>query len=226
MNWSDAIDGYCERTGPGLWSEPLNALTNVAFLLAALVMWRRTAGNRAPAETVLIALLAFIGVGSALFHTFAARWAAVVDVLPIGLFILAYIWAANRTFWAMPRWAAALGTAAFIPWAVLLEPVFAALPFFRVSAGYWPVALLIALYGVLLRGRAPATGRGLLVGAGVLTVSLAARSVDEAWCEAVPLGTHWLWHLLNGAMLGWMIEVHRKHRAAQSLSASRSSGVA
>lgn len=30
-----AIDHYCERTGPGLWAEPVNALTNLAFPLGA-----------------------------------------------------------------------------------------------------------------------------------------------------------------------------------------------
>ena len=226
MDWTAAIDGYCERTGPEFWSEPVNAFTNAAFLIAAFVMWRRTAENRAPEEAVLIALLALIGIGSALFHTFATAWAAVADVLPIGLFILGYIWAANRTFWRMPRWAAALGMAGFVPYAALVGPAFGALPFFSVSAAYWPVALLIALYGLLLLRRAPATGRGLLSGAGILTVSLTARTLDGSLCEAVPFGTHWLWHVLNGAMLGWMIEVHRRHRAGQSLRASRSSGVA
>jgi len=41
------IDLYCERLGPGLWAEPLNALTNLAFLLTALASWqlaRRSAG--------------------------------------------------------------------------------------------------------------------------------------------------------------------------------------
>jgi hypothetical protein len=30
MNWAESIDLYCERTDPSLWSEPLNALTNLA----------------------------------------------------------------------------------------------------------------------------------------------------------------------------------------------------
>ena len=38
------IDAYCERTDPGYWAEPVNALTNLAFLLAALIAWRRSAG--------------------------------------------------------------------------------------------------------------------------------------------------------------------------------------
>ena len=36
MDLMQAIDGYCERTGPEYWSEPVNAVTNAAFLIAAL----------------------------------------------------------------------------------------------------------------------------------------------------------------------------------------------
>jgi len=34
------IDLYCERLGPGLWAELLNALTNLGFLVAALASWQ------------------------------------------------------------------------------------------------------------------------------------------------------------------------------------------
>jgi hypothetical protein len=29
------MDAYCERTAPGLLNEPLNAITNASFLIAA-----------------------------------------------------------------------------------------------------------------------------------------------------------------------------------------------
>lgn len=48
MNWSDwlaPVDGYCERTGPEPWSEPVNAVTNLAFLAAAAVMFARVRGQ-------------------------------------------------------------------------------------------------------------------------------------------------------------------------------------
>jgi len=35
MDWTAKLDLYCERTGPELFSEPVNALTNIAFFLAA-----------------------------------------------------------------------------------------------------------------------------------------------------------------------------------------------
>jgi len=54
------------------------------------------------------------------------------------------------------------------------------------------------------------------VGVAILCVSLTARSLDEPLCDVLPLGTHWLWHVLNAAMLGWMIEVLRRHRLEAS----------
>lgn len=212
MRWTETIDGYCERLGPAYWAEPINALTNAAFLIAALVMWPRAAGM--PLARALCLILAAIGVGSFLFHTHATVWSAMADVIPIGIFILTYLFATNRHVLRWPLWAAALGTAAFIPYAVLVTPLFDALPFFTISSFYWSVPLLIAAYAVALRRRHPATARGLAIGAGILTVSLAFRSADEPLCAHIPTGTHFMWHVLNGLMLGWMIEVYRRHLLA------------
>ncbi len=211
MDWTAQIDGYCERMGPGYWAEPINAITNLAFLIAAFIMWRRVRGQGMPLAMILVILLAAIGIGSFLFHTFATAWAALADVIPIALFILTYLYAANRDFWGWPVWGAALGTLAFFPYAAALVPVFQSLPFFVISAAYWPVPLLIAAYAVFLRTRASATARGLAIGAAILVLSLTLRSLDETLCEAIPVGTHLWWHILNGLMLGWMIEVYRRH---------------
>lgn len=214
MDWMQAIDAYCERTDASYWAEPVNAVTNAAFLIAAWIMWRRVRGQGMPLAVALCAVLAAIGVGSFLFHTHATAWSATADVVPILAFILLYVFAANRHFWRWPVWLSALGMLAFVPYAAVLTPLFDALPFFEVSAFYWPVPVLILTYAILLRGRAPDTARGLAIGAGVLGVSLVARSVDETLCAAMPLGTHFLWHVLNAVMLGWMIEVYRRHRLA------------
>ena len=210
--WARQFDGYCERTDFGYWSEPVNALTNAAFLIAAIWMWRRVRGRGLPLAEALCAILFAIGVGSYLFHTHATAWAAAADVAPIAAFILTYLYAANRHFWRLGPGRAALATGAFLPYAALTAPAFGALPFFSVSAAYWPVPLLIAAYAVALWPRHPGTARGLALGAALLVASLVFRSIDETVCPAVPLGTHFLWHILNGAMLGWMIEVYRRHR--------------
>ena len=214
VDWAASIDGYCERTDPGFWAEPLNAVTNAAFLIAAFVMWRRSRDAEMPVARLLVAILGAIGVGSFLFHTFATRLAALADVVPIAVFILVYVYAANRYFWRLrPVWSG-VATLAFLPYAALTVPAFQSIAFLEISAAYWPVPLLIFAYAAALAGRMPETARGLAIGAGILCLSLVLRSLDEILCDAIPIGTHIWWHILNGVMLGWMIEVLMRARLA------------
>ena len=222
MHWTRPIDAYCERLSPAFWAEPVNAVTNLGFILAALILWRRSAGQ--PLAQVLSAILCVIGIGSFLFHTQAVAWAAIADTAPIGGFILLYLFAINLQVCRWPLWAAALGTAAFIPYAIALTSVFAALPFTAISAVYWPVPLLILLYAAVLWVKVPATARGLASGAAILILSLIFRSLDQSLCPVWPIGTHFLWHLLNALMLGWMIEVYCRHRRAGQVLAGPGAG--
>lgn len=210
MDWTRAIDAYCERTDASYWSEPVNALTNAAFLLAALIMWRRSAGRTG--GRVLSAFLFIIGLGSFLFHTHATAWAAAADSTPILVFTLVYVFLANRTFLGWPAWAAALGAAGYVPYTAGLTPVFETLPFFAISDYYWPLPVLIFGYALFLRRRYPATARNLAAGAAILSLSLVVRSLDGMLCPVWPVGTHFLWHGLNAVMLGWMIETWLRHR--------------
>lgn len=216
MDWTAPVNGYCERLGPGLWAEPLNAVTNLAFLAGAAWLWPRLRGD-VPARA-LCALLALIGVGSGLFHTVAERWAALADVLPILIFILGYLWAVNARVLGL-RAARALGAAMlFLPYGALAARGFgAALPWLGSSAGYAPVALLIALYAAALARPAPRFAFDLAVGAALLSASIAARAMDLPLCGLWPYGTHFLWHLLNAAMLTWMIVALHRAPAARRL---------
>lgn len=216
MSWLAPVDGYCERLGPEYWAEPVNALTNAAFLVAAGVMAARLRGRRLPLAWAMVAVLAAIGIGSFLFHTHANRLTALLDVAPILGFILLYVFAATRDFLGAPPRLAALAVAGFIPYAAAAVPLFAMVPGLGSSAGYAPVPLLILAYAWALRRRAPGTARGLAVGALVLIASLAARTLDQPLCARIPLGTHFLWHILNAVMLAWMIEVYRRHGAGRA----------
>lgn len=204
-----ALDGYCERVGPEYWSEPVNAITNAAFVLAAIFMWRRS--RAVPLARALAVVLGLIGLGSYLFHTHAQVWAAIADVTPIAVFILLYLVALNRAVWGLGFWSALGATVLFVPYAALTIPLWQPMPLYGTSAGYMPVPTLIFIYAALLWRKEPALARGLVTGAVILLMSLAARGLDMPLCRAFPLGTHFLWHILNGIMLGWMIEVYRRH---------------
>lgn len=216
MDWFQEIDGYCERLTSAYWAEPINAVTNAAFLIAAFIMWRRVRGHGMPLAVALVITLAVIGVGSYLFHTHAQVWAAMADVAPILLYILVYIFAINRDVWHMQPVYALIGTVLFVPYAAATIPLFQFIPGLGGSSAYAPVPLLILIYAFLLRNRAPETARGLAIGAGILIASITFRALDEPLCAQLPLGTHFMWHILNATMLGWMIEVYRRHLSGAS----------
>lgn len=211
MDWSAQFDSYCERVDLSYWSEPVNAVTNLAFIIAAIVMWRRSAG--VPLARVLCAILFAIGVGSYLFHTHATGWAALLDVAPIGIFILTYLFVVNRDIVPMHwGWAAAI-TAGFIPYAAIMVPILDRIPFLQISNFYWTVPILLFVYAAFLR-RKPDIAQGFVIGALILCLSITLRSLDETLCNIWPIGTHFFWHLLNGVMLGWMIHVYTRHMLA------------
>lgn len=212
----EQVDIYCERTDLTFWSEPVNAITNIAFIIAALfclnLMVRR---NRVETLTVLLfLLLCAIGVGSFLFHTLATRWAGAADTIPILLFILVYLFAATRRYFNAPVWMSLAVPILFVPGAIGFGVAWgAAFPSMNGSEGYFPVFIILVIYGVALARLGHPAASGLFATAALFSISLTFRSVDDALCQMLPLGTHFMWHVLNGLLLGVVLTTFIRHGA-------------
>jgi hypothetical protein len=199
VNWSAPIDLYCERTDASLWAEPANALTNAAFVFAAAaasLLWRRAGGRDWPA-LALIAVVAAVGLGSFIFHTVATRGAMLADVIPIAIFIYGYLLLALRRFLHLSTGVAiaiVAGYAAGAQTLTWLAPPRA----LNGSIGYLPALAALIAMARLTHGR---SRRALELAVMIFAVSLALRTIDLAACETFPVGTHFLWHLLNAAVL-------------------------
>ncbi len=204
MDWLTPIDLYCERTAPGLFDEPLNAASNMAFFIAAAVAARAAARDPRPRSDGflwgLIALVAVIGAGSTTFHMFADRWSLIADVAPITAFIYAYFLYAMRRFVALSwRWSLA-ATALFFAASYLFA---SAVPdgILNGSVAYLPAFVGLVGLGAYLFSRAFPAGRWLIAAAAVFLVSLTFRTIDLMVCTCIPTGTHWAWHGLNAVVL-------------------------
>ena len=196
----EPIDLYCERLGPGLWAEPINAFTNVSFLVAAFASWRlaRKQSILFPGAWLLIGLMALIGVGSFVFHTFANAWSQIADVVPILAFQIVFLCVYARQVIGM-RWASVAGFAFLFLCAAYLGRQFPGL--LNGSLIYAPAFALVFGLGIF-HWRNAKRGRGLLLWATlVFAASLFFRTIDLAVCSKVPIGTHFLWHLLNGLLV-------------------------
>jgi len=215
------IDSYCERTDASYWSEPLNAVSNLSFIVAAAITWRlaRAAGDRA--ALVLALAAGGIGVGSYIFHTQATRWAMQADIWPIRVFVLLFIGLAVVRFFNTRRW---VGVAAAAGFAVVTAATIAlggVVGFgLNGSIGYAPLPIVMVLMAVLVVRKDQRAAFGMLFAAATFVVSLGLRTVDRELCGSLPVGTHFGWHLLNGVVITTMLLVFiRLPRDAEPASA-------
>lgn len=214
----DSIDLYCERVAPGAWGEPFNVLSNLAFLFAAWRLWRSDVWRRGEWDVrLLVSLLAAIGLGSALWHVTAQAWAMWADVLPIAAFVSAYLLVFLLRI-ARLSWPPAL--LVFVLFAGLHRVLWQVLPadFLNGSALYLPAVAAAALIAAYMGGTAWPGARRAAWAAAVLAVSVFLRTIDLAACAALPLGTHFLWHLLNALALYLLL---RALRPGAAVTASR-----
>lgn len=212
--WWQHIDNYCERSDPSFWAEPLNAWSNAAFWIAAALFAcglvvsakpaRQAASVVSPALNraqlrdlwVLGALLVGIGVGSFSFHTYAVRWAGLLDVGFIVLWVNWYLWVSARS---VLRWSALLTIGALVAHLLLAIVLLIVTQWFLMS--YAPTALaayLLALHA----SRFPLPGRRYLWACAIVfTLSMVFAGLDKPLCDIVPTGTHFLWHIFNATAL-------------------------
>src|SRR5262245_52051879 len=122
MNLNEPVDLYCERMAAGLWAEPLNTATNLAFLLAALLVARQ-ANLKDNGVRLLTILLAVIGIGSFLFHYLGVRWAQFADVIPIVIFQLLAVYLTLRRVMRFAPWLSIMWVAIFVASGISLAKI-------------------------------------------------------------------------------------------------------
>lgn len=240
MAWSEQIFRYCERgADPAFWAEPWNAVTNLAFVAAAMaaaVVLRRSFSHSARwTEAILVAVVFAIGFGSFLFHTFATRLASLADIIPISVFMIGYLAFALRRFagWSRAKVLAALVVFAACLWwsgTIACRPDFMPvsnalnLPCLNGTAGYIPALVALFAVGTMLHVGGHTAGQSLVLAGGIFAVSMVFRTLDFELCANTALsadhniGTHFLWHLCNAALLFVLLRaaiVHGSPRGAR-----------
>jgi hypothetical protein len=217
MDWFAAVDIYCERVGPGFWAEPFNALSNIVFPVAAIWAAIEARKRETPAVVwLLIAMAALIGPGSFLFHTYANAWSELADTTPIWSFVALFVFVAIHRFGRVKPGrliAVALIAAAVITLVFLANGEGAAANGVAPEPGllngseqYAPALLALAVFSVLTWRRNHPMRFWIAAATLTFLVSLALRTIDLRVCEAFPTGTHFLWHSLNGLMIGILLQ--------------------
>ncbi len=205
---------YRERSGdPAFWAEPLNALSNASFVIAAAFALDFAISKRAwkPTTLALIFLAGVIGCGSFLFHTVPSYHTMWLDIIPITLFQILFLWLISQKLLSTSGWMSAGIVIAVVGTSFVLMPIQQPL---NGSLFYIPSLLAMLTFGSLWAKRSSAEPYLLLGTAGFFACAITARSID--WIVPWPFGTHFLWHLLNGlvvyaALRTWIIANSSKY---------------
>lgn len=198
------LDSYCERAGDAsLLAEPINAVTNIAFMVAALMAAKYLQGispRRAPDAYLLCIILFLIGIGSGLWHLTPSPTTVILDVFPIiafiNLYLAAFLWRGFRWSW----WCVALGMGT-----LQVMNVLATLWFdpntLHGTIMYLPTYLMLVALVVYAHQRRDWFARPLRNITALWTASLVFRTIDLPVCSFIPFGTHFLWHSINALVL-------------------------
>ncbi|MBX7138033.1 MAG: ceramidase [Oligoflexia bacterium] len=179
--------------------EPWNTSSNLIFLAIAIYFWRKIKLDdyRHPFVSVALPILILGFIGGTLYHaTRNSRLWLLLDFVPI--FVLGI--AAAVYFWhgvTHSRWLAALLVGAFI---FISRSVIAlsSLPHSaRITAGYVLLAVMIILPALLHSARHGWRNVALVLGS-VLSFGGAAYFRYADSLRLLPMGTHFIWHLLGG----------------------------
>lgn len=208
MSWfSEQLINYCERTDFSFWSEPANALSNIAFFIAACALHKicKQQNIRDRAVRILTVIIGIVGLGSFLFHTLATKLAMLSDIIPIVCFVAYYIYVSFTRLLGWKPISALLLVALFIGfggYADNLSPPYN----LNGSIAYLPCLAVIIYIGSKLRERDAQVAKLFGSAALFFAVSLTFRTIDMQICTDAHFGTHFLWHCCNGIVLYLLVK--------------------
>ncbi len=182
--------------------ELFNTLSNILFFAVAYVLWRqkRAAFGRNKDIEALIFLIILIAIGSTLFHATAMVWAVILDVAPIIVFIGCYLVLFVRRIMGKSPFVAAMAVVAVIAMNVAVRFVFerGALNWAYV---FFPTIFCLILMTGYLYNKCHPSRHLVAVGTVLFALSVFMRTIDMHLCDVWPYGLHFMWHVLNSAVL-------------------------
>jgi hypothetical protein len=195
----------CEFFKSGLQSQPINLITNLAFLISGWKIYGLLKKHKIINKDLWLLFYGVIllGLGSAIRHYHSSILTLIIDGLPmLGLICLSVYLFAKYLF-KLNHWKSLLAIFGYVLLMALIlitfnKTVRSALVFSLSSQ-------LIFLPVVLISRKRRRETSGLLVTATVFFLLAAvAFIVDLNYCQKLLFGTHWLWHIFNGLALYYL----------------------
>ncbi|MCB9987820.1 MAG: ceramidase domain-containing protein [Rhodospirillales bacterium] len=193
FDFSLPYHSYCEiASGP--IAEPFNALSCLAFWIAAIAIWLQRDDESSDFHQVAAVVLFVLGVSGMMWHGTLDRLAFGFDIIAIYMLMALVVTMLCNNILKWPLWASLITVTALIFFSAWLRD--SAVPWLPQQGGaFLPALLFLSLVALAIQPRYEQATVYLLAGAYALFFGLAFRSVDLYLCLQLPIGTHFLWHI-------------------------------
>jgi hemolysin III len=181
--------------------EPWNTFSNLIFILVFIHFFQKIQQQprRYPITFVSLMILLVGFIGGTIYHATRSHniW-LFLDFMPIGVLVLLgtlFFWRKlTGSLWkALLLLILTLGASRLLSYLLITER------HVRISFGYIMMAVVILLPAFLLSRKLSWKGRCSLIKAVVsFSGAVLCRIGDASWGKVLPMGTHFIWHILGG----------------------------
>ena len=208
---------YCERTAQGLLSEPLNSITNLAFIIISILILKRYRGEKY--SVIFGSLIGLIGIGSFLFHTIPTKMTGLLDIIAILLLILFYLFIINNSVLNFSKiFSLVITLVSPVIYFYIGNELKGSISFLGDSSFYIIILMhLFIIYLFALKEKIEGSFYILLANI-IFAISILFRAVDNHICNINFYGTHFLWHILNSLVLYTLVFFIYKNKSCKTAS--------
>ena len=189
---------YCERTSLDGFDEPLNAISNIAFVICGLILIFRNKMKFNPLPYAAI----FIGVSSFLFHYIPTKFFTALDIISIILFVIIY-----NTILTINILNYSIKFSIFSNMLLLIFSYLIGTLLFQtiVGSSSFYLGLLIYMVYILFLLKKTVNIKYFLLAIILFSISIIFRSIDFYLCNYISFGTHFIWHIMNSLVIYFLI---------------------
>lgn len=192
-----------------LFSEPLNVLTSLLFVVTAFFLQRFFQKTHAQHRhiphyfdldiRILIGMVYVIGFSSSLLHSIPNAVTEFFDVISIALFIIVFF------FSVMLRILRCRMRNIILAFIAFLFFTFSSITYLHSymngATSYISTMAALTMVAFYLYGRGHPSAKHFLAAGQIGIVALYLRSIDSKFCDFMPIGTHWIWHTMNAVLI-------------------------
>lgn len=198
---------YCEHITEGLFTEPLNVVSNAVFFFSGILSFLLLKKYKVKSKVLwfLSFNILLIGTGSALWHIFRTSPALIMDSIPIYVFIVVMLYSLLQ--WLLrSKMRAATVTGSFVLSQIVLWLI---LPSNVTNSSIRHIINLIAFSCLLyfLKKKNGAIPKETWYAFSLYFFAIIARTIDLPLCSFFRYGTHMLWHMLNAISVYFAVKM-------------------